>query len=173
MRLSIRCCAGPGLRAAGPSIAASTWRRPRRGPTAARSLPDRDFVDPWRIGWRQRAAIEVEPGRSIVGHRGRFAHTRALPEAQWRKEFIIVDAAMNDLSGPRSIAPTTRFSGAKKLDARRDRRTSSGPVCETGDFLARGREMPGRDARRYLAVITAGAYGFVLASNYNSRPARA
>ncbi len=86
------------------------------------------------------------------------------------KEFVIVDAAMNDLIRPalyqshHEIAPVVR-DGRELIRA-----DVVGPVCETGDFLARDREMPDMRAGDLAAICTAGAYGFAQASNYNSRP---
>lgn len=115
--------------------------------------------------------ISVEPGRSIVAEAGVLL-TRVLYRKQTgRKQFVITDAAMNDLIRPalykshHEIIPVVR-------DALRGMITADivGPVCETGDFLARDREIPTVEEGELLAVATAGAYGFVQASNYNSRP---
>jgi diaminopimelate decarboxylase len=86
------------------------------------------------------------------------------------KEFVVVDAAMNDL-----IRPSLYHAHHEILPVRRNslaRITADvvGPICESTDFLARGREMANAMPGDYLAVATAGAYGFVLSSNYNSRP---
>ncbi|MDO8461260.1 MAG: diaminopimelate decarboxylase, partial [Deltaproteobacteria bacterium] len=89
---------------------------------------------------------------------------------QGSKNFIIIDAAMNDLIRPslygshHEILPVVKNSRAKKkVDV-------VGPVCESGDFLAEGRLLPSVNQGELLAVMSAGAYGFVMASNYNSRP---
>ena len=86
------------------------------------------------------------------------------------KEFIIVDAAMNDL-----IRPALYKSHHEIIPVRRAERplvTADvvGPICESGDFLARDRQMSAVEPGEVLAVCTAGAYGFVQSSNYNSRP---
>ena len=114
--------------------------------------------------------VTVEPGRSIVGNAGVLL-TRVLYRKQTGdKEFVVVDAAMNDLIRPalygahHEILPV-RATAAPPLLA-----DIVGPVCETGDFLARGREMPEVFPGDVLAVCTAGAYGFVQASTYNARP---
>jgi diaminopimelate decarboxylase len=112
------------------------------------------------------------------------------------KKFAIVDAGMNDLIRPALYhsyheivpveAPTTRFVGEavsfpsrKSRSANRSRSKSEnktekidivGPVCESGDFFALDREMPEVQEGELLAIMSAGAYGFVMASNYNSRP---
>jgi diaminopimelate decarboxylase len=89
------------------------------------------------------------------------------------KRFLIVDAAMNDLIRPalygafHEIVPVTLQS-----DQAADKETTDvvGPVCETGDFFARDRELPAIEEGDLLAILDAGAYGMVLASNYNTRP---
>ena len=114
--------------------------------------------------------VMVEPGRSIVGPAGVLLTRVLYRKKNGDKEFIVVDAAMNDLIRPslyrahHDIVPLRR-SPLPPITA-----DVVGPVCETGDFLARDREMPNAMPGDYLAVCTAGAYGFVLSSNYNSRP---
>ena len=86
------------------------------------------------------------------------------------KEFVVVDAAMNDLIRPslynahHEIIPLTRTERPKIVAE------IVGPICETGDFLARGREVADIKPDELLAICTTGAYGFVLSSNYNARP---
>lgn len=114
--------------------------------------------------------IMIEPGRSITGEAGVLL-TRVLNRKKnGGKEFVIVDAAMNDL-----IRPALYQSHHEIIPLRRNptgviRADVVGPVCETGDFLARDREMANVFPGDLLAVCTAGAYGFVAASNYNARP---
>lgn len=114
--------------------------------------------------------VVLEPGRSIVAESGALLTTVLARKSSAAKEFIIVDAAMNDLIRPalyqahHEILPL-RQNGAPEIVA-----DVVGPVCETGDFLARARPIPAPGAGDVLAVLTAGAYGYVLASNYNSRP---
>src|SRR5207244_8636558 len=90
------------------------------------------------------------------------------------KKFAIVDAGMNDLIRPalyqsyHEIVPVCRASAA--ADAGREKIDIVGPVCESGDFFALDREMPDLHEGDLLAIMSAGAYGFVMASNYNSRP---
>lgn len=114
--------------------------------------------------------IEVEPGRSIVAPAGALITRVLYRKRNGEKEFIIVDAAMNDL-----LRPSLYGAHHEILPLRRNSMPHLvadvvGPVCETGDFLARRREMPNAMPGDYLAVMTAGAYGFTLSSNYNSRP---
>jgi diaminopimelate decarboxylase len=114
--------------------------------------------------------VMVEPGRSIVGPAGVLLTRVLYRKKNGDKEFIVVDAAMNDLIRPalykahHEILPIRR-NGLPPVKA-----DVVGPVCETGDFLARDREMANAMPGDYLAVCTAGAYGFVQSSNYNSRP---
>jgi diaminopimelate decarboxylase len=114
--------------------------------------------------------VMVEPGRSIVGPAGILLTRVLYRKHNGNKEFIIVDAAMNDLIRPslyhahHDIIPLRRSS---LPDVKAD---VVGPVCESGDFLARDREMANAMPGDFLAVCTAGAYGFVQSSNYNSRP---
>jgi diaminopimelate decarboxylase len=114
--------------------------------------------------------IMLEPGRSIVGPAGILLTRVLYRKKSGEKEFVVVDAAMNDLIRPslyrayHEIIPL-RQNGLPAITA-----DVVGPICETGDFLARDRNMANVMPGDYLAVCTAGAYGFALASNYNSRP---
>jgi len=113
----------------------------------------------------------IEPGRVLVGNAGALV-TRVLYVKETDvKRFIVVDGAMNDLIRPvlyeayHQILPVERRANAPAVTA-----DVVGPVCESGDFFAREREMPEPRDGDLLAVMSAGAYGFVMASNYNSRP---
>jgi len=114
--------------------------------------------------------VMIEPGRSIAGPAGVLL-TRVLYRKQnGAKEFMVVDAAMNDL-----IRPALYHAHHEIIPVRRNSLPPVtvdvvGPVCETGDFLARDRLMANAMPGDFLAVCTAGAYGFTQASNYNSRP---
>ncbi|HLJ14428.1 MAG TPA: diaminopimelate decarboxylase [Bryobacteraceae bacterium] len=118
----------------------------------------------------RRLHVMIEPGRSIVGQSGVLV-TRVLYRKQnGAKQFVIVDAAMNDL-----IRPALYRSHHEIIPLRRNPTGTItadvvGPVCETGDFLARGRELANVFPGDLMAVCTAGAYGFTQASNYNARP---
>jgi diaminopimelate decarboxylase len=115
-------------------------------------------------------AVMVEPGRSIVGPAGVLL-TRVLYRKQnGAKEFMVVDAAMNDLIRPSLYKAHHEILPLRKNGLPRVKADVVGPVCETGDFLARDRELANAMPGDYLVVCTAGAYGFVLSSNYNSRP---
>ena len=130
----------------------------------------RGFIAQVRTKLQGRALrVAVEPGRSIVGRAGVLLTRVLYRKKSAEKEFVIVDAAMNDLIRPalyrshHEIVPL-RKTGRPEIVA-----DVVGPVCETGDFLARGRKLANAAPGDYLAVETAGAYGFVLSSNYNSR----
>lgn len=112
----------------------------------------------------------LEPGRVIVGNAGILVTRTLYTKAAANKRFIIVDAAMNDLIRPalynsfHAVQPVKRtISGMIKADL-------VGPVCETGDFFARDRAMPPFEQGDLVALMSAGAYGFSMTSNYNSRP---
>ena len=114
--------------------------------------------------------IEVKPGRSIVGPAGALLTRVLYRKRNGSKEFVIVDAGMNDLLRPSLYRAHHEIVPVRKSSLPRITADVVGPVCETGDFLARDREMADAMPGDYLAVMTAGAYGFALSSNYNSRP---
>jgi diaminopimelate decarboxylase len=112
----------------------------------------------------------LEPGRSIVGDAGVLLTRVLYRKKGGEKEFVVVDAAMNDLIRP---ALYDAHHEILPLRATQDcglRADVVGPVCESGDFLALDRKMPEVFPGDLLAVCTTGAYGFVQASNYNARP---
>jgi diaminopimelate decarboxylase len=115
--------------------------------------------------------VFIEPGRSIVGDAGVLLTRVLYRKKSGGTEFVVVDAAMNDLIRPALYDAYHEILPLRK-DAARPRIQADvvGPVCETGDFLARSREMEEPFPGDILAVCTAGAYGFVQASNYNARP---
>lgn len=118
----------------------------------------------------RKMTLIMEPGRSIVGNAGILVTKTLYLKQGHEKEFIIVDAGMNDLMRPslygayHGIIPLKRY---RRADTFAD---VVGPICESGDFFAKEREMPGVRQGEYLAVMSAGAYGFSMSSNYNSRP---
>src|ERR1700728_267422 len=113
----------------------------------------------------------LEPGRFIVAQAGALMARVLYVKKNGKKTFVITDAAMNDLIRP---ALYQAYHAIVPINRRRSSRTTLvdvvGPVCETGDFLARGRELPSMKQGDLVAVLDAGAYGMALASNYNSRP---
>ena len=127
-------------------------------------------------GMCQRAAgrgltLKVEPGRSIVGSAGVLLTRVLYRKKSADKEFIVVDASMTELIRP-ALYQAWHDIVPLRLAPERGTVTADvvGPVCESGDFLAKDREMPNVASGDLLAICTAGAYGFVQASNYNSRP---
>jgi diaminopimelate decarboxylase len=114
--------------------------------------------------------VTIEPGRSIVGGAGVLLTRVLYRKKTGDKEFVIVDAAMNDLIRPSLYSAYHEILPLREADNKNLRADVVGPVCETGDFLARDRELPDVFPGDVLAVCTAGAYGFAQASNYNARP---
>jgi diaminopimelate decarboxylase len=116
--------------------------------------------------------LVMEPGRVIVGNAGILV-TRALYQKDGEaKRFVIVDAAMNDLIRPSLYSAYHDIRPVSESVLTRPKHSVDvvGPVCESGDFLAKDRTLPEVRPGDLLAVMSAGAYGFVMASNYNSRP---
>jgi diaminopimelate decarboxylase len=113
--------------------------------------------------------ILLEPGRFISGNAGILVTRIEYVKRTGRKNFLIVDAAMNDLIRPafydayHEIVPLTQ-RGGKLIDS-----DVVGPICESGDFFAKDRPLPKLGEGDCLALLSAGAYGFVMASNYNTR----
>jgi diaminopimelate decarboxylase len=112
----------------------------------------------------------LEPGRAIVGNAGALITRVVLTKQNGGKNFIVVDAGMSELIRPSFYGSYHAILPAKRSRAKRVLSDVVGPICESSDFLARGREMPAVRSGDLLAVMSAGAYGFVLSSNYNSRP---
>jgi diaminopimelate decarboxylase len=149
-----------------------TWWHERDGEPSAFSVRDyaNTIVPPLReLGVR----ILVEPGRFLVGNAGVLLTRVLYIKETGRKKFAIIDAGMNDLIRPalyesyHQIVPVVQPSMSRNKTEKMD---IVGPVCESGDFFAQDREMPELRPGDLLAVMSAGAYGFVMASNYNSRP---
>ena len=114
--------------------------------------------------------VIIEPGRSLVGNAGIFVTKVIYTKNGEGKEFIIVDGAMNDL-----IRPTLYGAFHNIIPVRKNRRKKIladivGPICESGDFLGKARNLPRPERGELLAVMSSGAYGFSMSSNYNSRP---
>jgi diaminopimelate decarboxylase len=133
-------------------------------------------ISEFAMALREKAAglglhLFLEPGRSIVGNAGVLLTRVLYRKKSGNKEFVVVDAAMNDLIRPalydahHEILPLRATSSGCGLRA-----DVVGPVCESGDFLAQDRQMPEVFPGDFLAVCTVGAYGFAQASNYNARP---
>jgi len=148
------------------------WWRDHGGEASAFSV--RDYADAILPQLRELGIrILVEPGRFLVGNAGVLL-TRVLHVKQsGGKKFAIVDAGMNDLIRPALYQSYHEIVPVKQPKTERERKISKvdivGPVCESGDFFARDREMPELHEDDLLAIMSGGAYGFVMASNYNSR----
>jgi len=113
--------------------------------------------------------VLIEPGRSIAGNAGVLLTKVLYRKTTGGKKFVIVDAAMNDLIRPALYQAHHEILPVRSRDVPAMRADVVGPVCETGDFLARDRELPEVLPGDVLAVCTAGAYGFAQSSNYNAR----
>ena len=149
------------------SGATAWWRTP-----AARSIltPDKYAARLLPLLKPLGLRILMEPGRFISGNAGILVTQVEYVKRTGRKNFVIVDAAMNDLIRPafydayHEIVPLRRRGGVTlKSDV-------VGPICESGDYFCKDRPLPGVGEGDYLAVLSAGAYGFAQASNYNTRP---
>jgi diaminopimelate decarboxylase len=111
-----------------------------------------------------------EPGRVIVGNAGILV-TRVLYLKEGpAKNFVIVDAGMNDLIRPSLYGSYHQIQPVVERERPQIRADVVGPICETGDFFARDRNLPQVEQGEMLAVMSAGAYGFSMSSNYNTRP---
>jgi diaminopimelate decarboxylase len=117
-----------------------------------------------------RYNLVLEPGRSIMGNAGIFVTKVLYLKDHPEKDFVIVDGGMNDLLRPslynafHNVLPVTRSRRRKVLA------DVVGPICESGDFLAKDRVLNRPQQEDLLAVMSSGAYGFTMSSNYNSRP---
>ena len=111
-----------------------------------------------------------EPGRNLVGNAGVLAAKCLYTKEGEEKNFVIVDAAMNDLARPSLYGS---YHGVQAVSREREGSIIAdivGPICESGDFLAKDREVPDFRQGDLIAFMSAGAYGFTMSSNYNSRP---
>ncbi|MBI4397722.1 MAG: diaminopimelate decarboxylase [Candidatus Omnitrophica bacterium] len=115
--------------------------------------------------------VIFEPGRFICGNAGIFVTQVLYTKKNQAKSFVVVDGAMNDLIRPslygayHEVLSVTKNENLKRIQA-----DVVGPVCETGDFLAKDRNIPDFGSGDLIALMSAGAYGFTMSSNYNSRP---
>ena len=111
-----------------------------------------------------------EPGRVIVGNAGILVTRVLYTKENDGKRFVIVDAGMNDLVRPSLYGSFHLIQPIIQREREEITTDVVGPICESGDFLAKGRRMPAVERGELLAVMSAGAYGFSMSSNYNSRP---
>ncbi|HEY1893072.1 MAG TPA: diaminopimelate decarboxylase [Chthoniobacterales bacterium] len=147
------------------------WTSQRSHPLTIQQYVDAILPPLTRLGLR----ILLEPGRLLVGNAGiLLTRVRYIKETA-QKIFAIIDTGMNDLIRPalygsyHEIVPVEDSTSSMSKD-KTVKMDIVGPVCESGDFFAQNRQMPELCAGDLLAVMSAGAYGFVMASNYNSRP---
>ncbi|MDH3456072.1 MAG: diaminopimelate decarboxylase [Gemmatimonadota bacterium] len=141
--------------------------------TSEHALSPDDFVAAVRpLADETGLELAVEPGRYLVGAAGLLLTTCLYRKRMGEKDFVIVDAGMNDLLRPSLydavhdivvIGRATASATPAIVDV-------VGPVCESGDFLGLGRQLTGVEPGSLLAIVGAGAYGFTMASSYNSRP---
>jgi len=112
----------------------------------------------------------MEPGRSIVGNAGILVTKVLYLKKGEGKEFVIVDAGMNDLMRPSLYDAYHHIVPVARKKRNMIKTDIVGPICESGDFLAKGRKIEKVNRGEYLSVMSAGAYGMSMSSNYNSRP---
>jgi diaminopimelate decarboxylase len=113
--------------------------------------------------------VILETGRMIVGNAGVMMTRVLYRKRTGDKDFLVVDAAMNDLIRPSLYGSFHEILPVRNRGREEETVDVVGPICESGDFLARGRSMPRAEPGDLLAVMSAGAYGFSMSSNYNSR----
>lgn len=149
------------------SGAASWWESQAEKPLTAEEYASRLVPLLKPLGLR----IVLEPGRYMVGNAGVLLTEVLYEKRGSAKTFKIVDAAMNDLIRPALYEGHHEVAALKEpVSGETEVADIVGPVCESGDFFAQNRELPRLQAGDRLALLSAGAYGFVMASNYNSRP---
>ncbi len=121
---------------------------------------------------KAKLKLILEPGRFISGNSGIFVTKVLFRKKTGKKNFVIVDGGMNDLIRPSLYEAYHEILPIEKKDRKQKKIRCSivGPICESGDFLAKDRLMPYPEKGEYLAVMSAGAYGYAMSSNYNSRP---
>jgi diaminopimelate decarboxylase len=130
-----------------------------------------EYVKTLRAGLAGRALeILIEPGRAVAGNAGVLLTRVEYLKHSEAKDFAIIDAAMNDLIRPSLYSAWQEIVAVQpRTDGQARHYDIVGPVCETGDFLGKDRELA-LEQGDLLAVLSSGAYGFVMSSNYNSRP---
>ncbi len=114
--------------------------------------------------------LVLEPGRSLVGNAGVLVTRVLYLKRTEARNFVVVDGAMNDLVRPALYGAFQSVRPVFRREAEPMTADIVGPICESGDFLARDRSIPTPAQGDLLAVMSAGAYGFTMASNYNTRP---
>jgi diaminopimelate decarboxylase len=132
--------------------------------------PPRDFIaGVLRSLGKRRQTLIVDPGRSIVGNAGILLTRVEYVKASTPRRFLVVDAAMNDLIRPSLYGAWHDIRTVRESPGKPAVYDVVGPVCESADFLAKDRSLAAQEGE-FLAVMSAGAYGMAMSSNYNSRP---
>ena len=119
---------------------------------------------------KENITLILEPGRVIIGNAGILITQVLYTKSTKNKNFIIVDAGMNDLIRPTLYNSFHAIQPVKMIHSEMVVADLVGPVCETGDFFVKDRKMPPFKSGDLVAIMSAGAYSFSMASNYNSRP---
>jgi diaminopimelate decarboxylase len=135
-------------------------------PIPAKALADQIIPVVKELG----CTLVLEPGRRIAGNAGVLLTQVIYKKEREEKLFYIVDAGMNDLARPSLYKAYHHIVPAIKKEGELRKADVVGPICETGDMLAEDRELPLLREEEIIAILSAGAYGFTMASNYNSRP---
>jgi len=117
-----------------------------------------------------KVTLILEPGRVIVGNAGILVTEVLYLKETDEKKFVVVDGGMNDLIRPALYGSYQEIRPIVRREAERIVADVVGPICESGDFFAKDREIPRPQPGDLLAIMSAGAYGFVMASNYNAHP---
>lgn len=145
---------------------------PEEKMTAADEAPSLDaFINAvLPILQKTECKLFIEPGRSIIANTGILVTKVLYRKDNGVKKFVIVDAAMTDLLRPSLYSAYHQIAPLALKETENEIVDVVGPVCETGDFLARERAMPVSERSDYFAIFTAGAYGMAISSQYNARP---
>lgn len=113
--------------------------------------------------------VVCEPGRYIVGNTGEFVTKVLYEKNNGGKRFVVVDGAMNDLIRPSLYNAYHKIEVLNKMDKEKLNCNVVGPICESGDFFAKNIELPMTEHDDLMVIYSAGAYGFTMSSNYNTR----
>jgi diaminopimelate decarboxylase len=152
-----------------PALASGTpewWKKQKVKPLTPASYGEQIVPLLKPLGLR----ILVEPGRFMVGNAGTLVTEVLYIKKTGKKNFVIVDAAMNDLIRPAFYDSYHEIVPVKKQGGKLIPSDVVGPICESGDYFCKDRPLPVQKPGDKLALLSAGAYGFVMASNYNTRP---
>jgi len=114
--------------------------------------------------------VVLEPGRYLTGNAGALVTKILYRKQTGLKQFLIVDAGMNDLLRPTLYQAYHHIMPVSLHERETETVDVVGPVCESADYFAKERQLPRCERGELLAIMSAGAYGFVMSSNYNSRP---